>query len=229
VWETQGVGTDRTAASVVGGTPDYRIPGTSLRAGDVWRICQKNQMDMFCRDRFRIELTRTSLTIFVNGYKIYDIQGLYASNPATGADNRIPESFLNNAHVYFASWNNGKFYPVYRFHWGRVAVNPHGPDGSALPPSAAPFFCLGQPQSTCPMSMSNDHGAPATNQMPAMPQMPGMPRMPTAPPMTDMPSPTDAPPTSEAPPPVDNTDYTMPTMPMPSSSDSGDIPEDGAP
>jgi hypothetical protein len=153
VWETQGVGTARTAASVEGGYPGYRIPGTSLTSNDVFRLCNTNQMDMFCRDRFRIELTKTSLTIFVNGARWYDIQGLYASNPATGADNRIPDSWLGagGVHVYFTSWiNSGQHYPV-RYHWGRVAVNPHDAAGNPLPPSAAPSYCFGMPQNTCAM------------------------------------------------------------------------------
>ncbi len=153
VWETQGLGIARTAPTVVGGFPGYQIPGTTLRGSDVFRVCNSNQMDMFCRDRFRIELTKTSLTIFVNGAKWFDVQGLYASNPATGADNRIPDSWLgpNGVHVYFTSWvNSGQHYPV-RYHWGRLAVNPHDGAGNLLPPSAAPTYCFGQMQNTCAM------------------------------------------------------------------------------
>ena len=50
-WETQGVGTARTAASVVGGYPQWRIPGTNMRLGDVWRTCADNELDLHCRDR----------------------------------------------------------------------------------------------------------------------------------------------------------------------------------
>ena len=155
VWETQGVGTNRTAPSVQGGYPGYAIPGTSLHGSDVFRICNDNQMDMFCRDRFRFEFTKTSLTIFVNGYKWFDIQGLYAVNPETGADNRIPDSWFGPAgvHVYFTSWINGGQHEVTRWHWGRIAVNPHDASGGILPPSAAPSFCLGEVQNTCPMAM----------------------------------------------------------------------------
>ena len=154
VWETQGVGTARTATSVEGGYSGYAIPGTSLHGSDVFRLCNTNQMDMFCRDRFRFELTKTSLTIFVNGYQWYKIDGLYASNPATGADNRIPDSWFGPAgvHVYFTSWINSGQHTTHRWHWGRVAVNPHSGSGFTAP-SAAPTFCLGQPQNTCAMGM----------------------------------------------------------------------------
>jgi HAMP domain-containing protein len=154
-WETQGIGTERTATSVVGGYPGYTIPGTNVTSNNVFRICNTNQMDMFCRDRFRFEFTKTSLTIFVNGYKWFDAQGLFAVNPATGADNRIPDSWLGSAgvHVYFTSWiNSGQHYPV-RLHWGRLAVNPHDLLGSIVSPSAAPTYCLGMTQNTCEVGM----------------------------------------------------------------------------
>jgi hypothetical protein len=152
VWETQGVGTARTAPTVEGGYSGYAIPGTSLHGSDVFRLCNTNQMDMFCRDRFRFEFTKTSLTIFVNGYQWYKIDGLYASNPATGADNRLPDSWFGPAgvHVYFTSWINSGQHTPHRWHWGRVAVNPHSGSGFTAP-SAAPTFCLGQPQNTCAM------------------------------------------------------------------------------
>jgi hypothetical protein len=155
VWETQGIGTARTAATIEGGYPGYHIPGTALTSNDVFRLCNPNQGDMFCRDRFRFEFTKTSLTIFVNGFQWYKIEGLYAVNPETGADNRIPDSWLGagGVHVYFTSWiNSGQHYPV-RYHWGRVAVNPHDGAGNPLPPSVAPTFCLGQPQNTCATQM----------------------------------------------------------------------------
>jgi hypothetical protein len=182
VWETQGAGTANTAASVVGGYPSYQIPGTNLRVSDVWRQCEANQMDMFCRDRFRLEITKTSVAIFVNGYRVYDIQGLFAENPATGADNRIPDAFLSSGRPYFTSWNNGTHYPVYRFHWGRVAVNPHNIGGAAMPASAAPSFCLGAPQNTC---MGIPGIMPTTMPMP----MPGG-NTPTMTPMPDVVPPT---------------------------------------
>ena len=143
VWETQGVGTARTAAVVEGGYPDWSIPGTSLRVRDVWRTCADNQFDLLCRDRFRMEVGQDSIHLFVNGYLVMRIEGLYPVNPATGADNRIP--FSAGLHPFFTSWiNNGVHHPT-RWHWDRVAINPL--EG----PSAGPSFCLGQPGNTCPL------------------------------------------------------------------------------
>jgi hypothetical protein len=39
--------------------------------------------------------------------------------------------------------------PVYRFHWERLAVNPHNPDGSLMGPSPSPTYCPGQPGNVC--------------------------------------------------------------------------------
>ena len=84
VWETQGVGTARTAASMTGNDPQARIPGPTC------------------------------------------------------------------ACVSFDSWINGGHHKPIRWHWDRVAVNPHDDAGNLAPPSAAPSFCLGAPNNTCP-------------------------------------------------------------------------------
>jgi hypothetical protein len=98
-----------------------------------------------------MELTKDSIHLFVNGYPAMFIDGLYAQNPDTGADNRIPDAwFQQGVRPYFTSWINGGQHSPTRWHWDRVAVNPHNPDGSFAAPSAAPSFCLGQPNNTCP-------------------------------------------------------------------------------
>jgi hypothetical protein len=190
VWETQGAGNRRTATSVVGGTPEFVVaPGLRLR--DVWRACKSNQMDMFCRDRFRFEFTKTSIHIFVNGYPAMLIDGLLASNP-DGRDSRIPDSFLSDARVYFTSWvNGGRDQPLTRWHWGRIAVNPRNTDGSVMAPSAAPSFCLGQHQNTCPIDMQNMPTTLSSPGMPAMPPMPSTPDMPIVPSAPDLPDASD--------------------------------------
>jgi len=117
---------------------------------EVWpyyRKCQDNQMDMFCRDRFRLELTQTSLTLYVNGV-------VYLRDSNWSAPYTIPSTWINggaNTYVYFTDWQDRPTQPAYRFHWGRLAVNPHDASGNILPPSAAPSFCLGEPQNTCNM------------------------------------------------------------------------------
>lgn len=170
LWETQGAGTALTGANVQGGYPDYVIPGGGgIRGRDVFRICDSatnppNAMpDSYCRDRFRMEVTQTTLTIFVNGYQWFKIDGLAASNPE-GRDVRIPASWLSGGvYVYLTSWINGGQHSVNRFHWDRIAVN------SGDPLSAAPSYCRGAPFNTCdsaPMTMSPSPTAAPTTPAP---------------------------------------------------------------
>ena len=79
-------------------------------------------------------------------------------------------------YVYFSDWRSRPTEAVYRFHWGRLAINPHTADGSSAAPSAAPSYCLGMPQNTCDMAGG---GTPSQQTMPGMPGMPmeGMPGM----------------------------------------------------
>jgi hypothetical protein len=166
VWETQGPGTRVTAASIVGGYPEWPIPGTNLRLRDVWRQCADNELDLHCRDRFRMEITKDSIHLFVNGYPAAMIDGLFAVNPDTGADNRIPDSwFQQGVRPYFTSWVNGGQHTPTRWHWDRVAVNPKL-NGSPAPLTAAPSFCLGLPDNTCPDPVP---GAPVPTQPTALP------------------------------------------------------------
>jgi hypothetical protein len=164
VWETQGVGTARTAASVVGGYPQWPIPGTNMRLSDVWRQCATNELDLHCRDRFRMEITKDSIHLFVNGFPAMMIDGLFAVNPDSGADNRIPDSwFQQGVRPYYTSWINGGQHTPTRWHWDRLAVNPHDASGRPAPLSAAPSFCLGLPENTCP---DPNPGGGGTNQQP---------------------------------------------------------------
>jgi hypothetical protein len=163
VWETQGVGSPRTARSVQGGYAQYPIAGTNMRLRDVWRQCATNELDLHCRDRFRMEITKDSIHLFVNGFPAMQIDGLFAQNPATGADNRIPDFwFQRGVRPYFTSWINGGQHTPTRWHWDRIAVNPHDGSGNFAAPSAAPSFCLGQPNNTCP-DPGLGGGSPPTN------------------------------------------------------------------
>src|SRR4029434_5172654 len=110
------------------------------------------------------------------------IDNIAASTPE-GRDARIPDAFLNSARVYFTSWiNGGRGQPPLRFHWDRLAVNPHNVGGAMMPPSAAPSFCLGQPFNTCP--------APSSG--PTMTPMPSGTAMATMPTPSDTPTPAPA-------------------------------------
>jgi hypothetical protein len=138
-----------------------------------WRQCQPNQMDMYCRDRFRFEWSQSGFVAYVNGIKYAEDTGWpgYAQIPAAIASGQRP------VYVYFGEWGDFRDANVYRFHWGRIAVNPHDANGSPLAPSAATSYCPGQVQSTCPMNMQ----APAPKGAAAVP-MPVMPDN-TAPPL----------------------------------------------
>jgi hypothetical protein len=187
-WETQGVGTNRTARSVTGGYPGYQIPGTNLQLKDVWRMCAANELDLHCRDRFRMEITKDSIHLFVNGYPAMQIDGLYAVNPETGADNRIPDSwFSQGVRPYFTSWINGGQHTPTRWHWDRIAVNPHDGSGNFAAPSAAPSFCLGQPNNTCPDPAPPGSGQPTPTSQPVPPTPTRQPVPPTPTPVPTTP------------------------------------------
>jgi hypothetical protein len=83
-----------------------------------FRTCNGTDPDINCRDRFRWELTKTSLTLYVNGVKYMEHTAL----PGHG----LPDAIVNgNVYVYFDSW---VYQPpagsVTRFHWDHLAVNP---------------------------------------------------------------------------------------------------------
>jgi hypothetical protein len=106
----------------------------------VWRHCADNVHDYHCRDRFRMEITRDSIHIFVNGRLAVAIDGLFAVNPATGADNRIPQAWLDGGvRFYMTSWINGGQHTPLRWHWNQVAVNPSYPASEAVSLS----YCAG--------------------------------------------------------------------------------------
>jgi hypothetical protein len=90
-----------------------------------WRVCRGTDPDTNCRDRFRWELTKDTLTIFVNGVKYMEHKGL-------PSDKQLPDVMLNgNVYVYFSDWIYKPDASVIRFHWDRLAVNPGTPPGPA--------------------------------------------------------------------------------------------------
>jgi len=100
------------ASAAFGGAPT-----TELLNG-AWRLCGPQDADIACRDRFRIELARDAVTIFVNGVRYMEHRGL----PPGG---QLPEQLLRSTvYVYFASWAYLPEPAVARVHWGRIAVNP---------------------------------------------------------------------------------------------------------
>lgn len=141
--------------------------GFAVSAGapaSAWRACQPNQMDMYCRDRFRFEWSQSGFVAYVNGFKFAEDSGWpgYAQIPADIASGQVP------VYAYFGEWGDFSDSNAYRFHWGRVAVNPHDAGGNLLGPSAAPSYCPGQVQNTCPMGFmpSGSMPRPAPGGMP---------------------------------------------------------------
>jgi hypothetical protein len=138
---------------------------------NAWRQCQANQMDMYCRDRFRLEWSKDGFVAYVNGIE-------YAQDTGWPGYAQIPENIVDGqtpVYAFFGEWGDFTDTNVYRFHWGRLAVNPHDANGSLLGLSAAPSYCPSQPLSTCPMSMQSSSAA--------MPQS-----VPTAAPARSMPA-----------------------------------------
>jgi hypothetical protein len=111
-----------------------------------WRQCQPGQPDTACRDRFRLEWTQNGFVAYVNGVEYARDTGWpgYAQVPAAIASGQRP------VYVFFGEWGDFSDANVYRFHWGRIAVNPHDVAGRPLAPSAAPTYCPARPQATCP-------------------------------------------------------------------------------
>lgn len=108
--------------------------GFSDSARSIHRSCSPTQDYDACLDRFRMEITKTSLVIYVNGIRYFEDSGWPASN-------QLGDDLINSpVYVYYADWGTVSPYPVYRFHWERLAVNPHDAAGNLLPPSASPTF-----------------------------------------------------------------------------------------
>jgi hypothetical protein len=95
-------------------------PGGAL--GRYWRRCEPGGLDMACRDRFRMEVTKTSLTLYVNGIKYFED----ANWPAA---HQLPDSFINGeVYAYQSNWQSRAGTRAFRYHWDHFAVNPpNGP------------------------------------------------------------------------------------------------------
>lgn len=83
-------------------------------ADAAWRLCEGSDPDINCRDRFRLELSETSLALNVNGMRYFSQNGIPP----------LPPEFMNQAlYVYFSGVVTSPQTGVARFHWDRVAVN----------------------------------------------------------------------------------------------------------
>jgi hypothetical protein len=115
---------EQVGTSSFGGAPDNAGP-----LDKAWRTCNGTDPDINCRDRFRMELTKTSVTIYVNGVKYFEQRGLKVP---------FPDALVNgNVYVYFAGWEVRQSADTIRYHWDHLAVNPGaGPLTAAPPPPA---------------------------------------------------------------------------------------------
>ena len=127
-----------------GGDPGFGAPGAYFRTCNT----AAQVPDMMCRDRFRIELSQNGMVAYVNGQRYFEDSGWPARN-------QLPSAMATGqpVYVYMSDWEVRPNAPAYRFHWDRMAINPHDADGSISDPTASPSFCLGQPNQTC-MAMS---------------------------------------------------------------------------
>lgn len=95
--------------------------------GNYWRLCQADEPDINCRDRFRLELTKTSVTLYVNGIKYFQQTGIPP----------LPNALVNgHVYVYLASAQVSHPAEIIRYHWDRLTVN------TEQPPSTVPGFHL---------------------------------------------------------------------------------------
>ena len=98
-----------------------------------WRVCKGGDPDLKCRDRFRLELTPSSLVLHVNGIPYFSQRNIPT----------LPQALLERPlYTYFSGVATVARAGVARFHWDRVAVNV-GADG---PPPSPPAVCRLQRQ-----------------------------------------------------------------------------------
>ena len=96
--------------------------------GDYWRTCEPGGPDMACRDRFRLEVRKDGLKLFVNG-------ALYFEDSGWPAAYQIPDSVIAGQwHAYQSNWQARAGARAFRYHWDHFAVNP--PSG----PTPSEFF-----------------------------------------------------------------------------------------
>jgi len=99
------------ASSVFGGAP------TADPQRSAWHLCGAADPDASCRDHFKIELTRDSVTISVNGVRYMEHSGLPRAS-------QLPNDLMTSpVYVYFASWAYLPDPTIARVHWGRITIN----------------------------------------------------------------------------------------------------------
>ena len=111
----EGNGLFGTSAGRVWEMSHFQHVGTQVYGGypsggleNAWRVCRGADPDTTCRDRFRLELTRDSVTLSVNGVRYFEQRGLRRP---------FPDALVNGeVYVYFAGWQVRQRAEVIRFH-----------------------------------------------------------------------------------------------------------------
>jgi hypothetical protein len=141
LWELsffQGCGNYFPGGIHYGGSP------TIDNLGQFFRQCSPSDTYDKCMDRIRVEITRRSMVWYVNGVRYFEDSGWDSLH-------QIPDAiFTQPVYVYFSDFNTiDSSVHAFRFHWERLAINPHNPDGTFAAPSASEDFLA-------------THGAPPT-------------------------------------------------------------------
>lgn len=102
----------------------FQLVGTDNQGGGpwgeaetAWRVCEMEDPDLQCRDNFRLEISKNSLTLFVNDIEYFSQKGLPT----------LPSDITNgNVYVYFSGVSTAVLADkVARFHWDSLAINKH--------------------------------------------------------------------------------------------------------
>jgi hypothetical protein len=93
--------------------------GEWVPGGSTFTQCSTQDPDTFCRNRFRWELSKQKITLFVNGVR-------YMEHTALPGVSLLPDAMVNGqVYVYFSDWvyvdvpNR-----VVRYHWKTLRINP---------------------------------------------------------------------------------------------------------
>lgn len=95
------------------GTYNYGgYPGGGLE--NYWNVCAVTEPDTVCLDHFRLELTATSLKLYVNGGLYFEQSGIPA----------LPDELLDgDIYVYLVSSHVNHLADTIRYHWDNFAIN----------------------------------------------------------------------------------------------------------
>jgi hypothetical protein len=91
--------------------------GDFVGDGSVFTYCDEGEGDLACRSTFRLELTRTSLAIFIDNQLYFEQRDIPP----------LPDELVEGElYVYASSMMSRHSAHTIRFHWDRLAVNPPG-------------------------------------------------------------------------------------------------------